>query len=47
MTNEIFKVSAGIHLFLQFLSSLIFTFIQIGMAFYLSVKMTSFILFFG
>ena len=45
MTNEIFNVSAGIHLFLQFLSSLIFTFIQIGIAFYLSVKMTSFILF--
>ena len=47
MTNEIFNVSAGTHLFLQFLSSLIFTFIQIGIAFYLSVTMTSFILFFG
>ena len=47
MTNEVFKVSAGIHLFLNFLSSLIFTLIQIGLAFYLSVTMTGFILFFG
>ncbi|GAB1793272.1 ABC transporter ATP-binding protein [Priestia megaterium] len=47
MTNETFHVSAGINLFLQLLSSLIFTLIQIGIAFYLSVKMTSFILFFG
>ena len=47
MTNEIFRVSAGIHLFLQFLSSLIFTLIQICLAFYLSVTMTGFILFFG
>jgi ATP-binding cassette subfamily C protein len=47
MTNETFHVSAGINLFLQLLSSFIFTCIQIGIAFYLSVKMTSFILFFG
>lgn len=47
MTNETFHVSAGINLSLQLLSSLIFTLIQIGIAFYLSVKMTSFILFFG
>ncbi len=47
MTNEMYNVSAGIYLFLQFLSSIVFTFIQIGIAFYLSVKMTSFILFFG
>ncbi|MEH6948041.1 ABC transporter ATP-binding protein [Bacillus sp. JJ634] len=47
MTNEIFRVSGGINLFLQFLSSLIFTLIQIGIALYLSIKMTSFILFFG
>ncbi|MGF9775903.1 ABC transporter ATP-binding protein [Priestia aryabhattai] len=47
MTNETFHVSAGINLFLQLLSSFIFTLIQIGIAFYLSVKMTSFILFFG
>ncbi|MFI8493475.1 ABC transporter ATP-binding protein [Peribacillus butanolivorans] len=47
MTNETFNVSAGINLFLQFLSSLIFTFIQIGIALYLSVTMTSFIIVFG
>ncbi|MFJ7934433.1 ABC transporter ATP-binding protein [Sporosarcina sp. NPDC096371] len=47
MTNEMFNVNAGIYLFLQFLSSIVFTFIQIAIAFYLSVKMTSFILFFG
>lgn len=47
MTNEIFRVSAGVHLFLHFVSSLIFTAIQICLAFYLSVTMTSFILFFG
>ncbi|SIQ22705.1 ATP-binding cassette, subfamily C [Peribacillus simplex] len=47
MTNETFKVSAGINLFLQFLSSLIFTFIQIVIALYLSVTMTSFIIVFG
>ncbi|WP_017378576.1 ABC transporter ATP-binding protein [Paenisporosarcina sp. TG-14] len=47
MTNETYHVSAGINLFLQFLSSVIFTLIQIGVAFYLSYKLTSFILFFG
>lgn len=47
MTNETDHVSAGISIFLQFLSSLIFTLIQIGVAFYLSFKMTSFVLFFG
>ncbi|WP_336866458.1 ABC transporter ATP-binding protein [Peribacillus frigoritolerans] len=47
MTNETFNVSAGINLFLQFLSSLIFTFIQIVIALYLSVTMTSFIIVFG
>ncbi|MFJ5621669.1 ABC transporter ATP-binding protein [Peribacillus loiseleuriae] len=47
MTNEIFNVSAGVQLFLQFLSSFVFISIQIGVAFYLSVSMTSLILFFG
>ncbi|WP_454861513.1 ABC transporter ATP-binding protein [Peribacillus frigoritolerans] len=47
MANEIFRVSAGTNLFFQLLSSIIFTIIQIIFAFYLSVKMTSFILFFG
>ncbi|MED4690421.1 ABC transporter ATP-binding protein [Peribacillus frigoritolerans] len=47
MTTETFNVSVGINLFLQFLSSLIFTFIQICIALYLSATMTSFILVFG
>ncbi|MFE4706035.1 ABC transporter ATP-binding protein [Peribacillus simplex] len=47
MANEIFRVSAGTNLSFQLLSSIIFTIIQIIFAFYLSVKMTSFILFFG
>ncbi|MDP1417464.1 ABC transporter ATP-binding protein [Peribacillus simplex] len=47
MANEIFRVSAGTHLFFQLLSSITFTIIQIIFAFYLSIKMTSFILFFG
>lgn len=47
MTSEIFRVSGGINIFLQFLSSLIFTLIQISIAFWLSFKMTSFIIVFG
>ncbi|MBO0602523.1 ABC transporter ATP-binding protein [Sporosarcina sp. E16_3] len=47
MTNEMSNVSAGIYLFLQFISSLIITIIQIAIAFYLSVKLTSFILLCG
>lgn len=47
MTTETFQVSAGVHLFLQFLSSIVFTVIQIGIAFYLSIEMTSIILVFG
>ncbi|MFJ5768898.1 ABC transporter ATP-binding protein [Psychrobacillus sp. NPDC093180] len=47
MTNEMYNVNAGVYLFLQLISSLIFTCIQIAIAFYLSVTMTSFILFFG
>ncbi|MED3835010.1 ABC transporter ATP-binding protein [Peribacillus frigoritolerans] len=47
MANEIFRVSAGTHLFFQLLSSITFTIIQIIFAFYLSIKMTSFILVFG
>lgn len=47
MTTEINRVSAGIHIFLQFLAALVFTMIQIGIAFWLSPKMTLFVLFFG
>lgn len=47
MTTEINRVSAGIHMFLQFLAALVFTMIQIGIAFWLSPKMTLFVLFFG
>ena len=47
MTSEIARVSSGTQLFLQFASSFIFTFIQIGIALWLSVKMTIFVLIFG
>ncbi|MDE5413815.1 ABC transporter ATP-binding protein [Alkalihalobacterium chitinilyticum] len=44
LTAEIARASAGTHSFLQFLSSLIFTFIQIGIAFWLSPTITTFVL---
>ncbi|MDT8861080.1 ABC transporter ATP-binding protein/permease [Alkalihalobacillus sp. MEB130] len=44
MTAEIARSSAGTHSFLQFLASLIFTCIQIGLAFWLSPSITSFVL---
>lgn len=47
MTNEINHVSAGTNLFLLFLTSLVFTLIQLGIALWLSSKMTLFVLFFG
>lgn len=47
MITEIARVSSGTGLFLQFISSLIFTSIQIGLALYLSIKMTVFVLVFG
>jgi ABC-type multidrug transport system fused ATPase/permease subunit len=47
MSTEISRVSGGAHLFLQFISSLLFTVIQIGIAYLLSGKMTLFVLVFG
>lgn len=47
MTTEITRVGGGIQLFLQFLASLVFTLIQVGIAFWLSAEMTLFVLFFG
>jgi ABC-type multidrug transport system fused ATPase/permease subunit len=47
MTTEINRVSGGTHFFLQFFTSLIFTLIQIGIAFWLSAKLTIFVLLFG
>ncbi|MEH6945327.1 ABC transporter ATP-binding protein [Bacillus sp. JJ722] len=47
MANETFNVSDGLYLFFRFVSNLIFTFIQISIAFYLSAKMTIFIIAFG
>lgn len=47
MTNEITLVSAGTNMFLQFLTSIIFTLIQLGIAFWLSTQMTLFVLLFG
>lgn len=40
MTTEVARVLAGISGFLQFLTSLLFTLVQIGFAFWLSPKMT-------
>lgn len=44
MTNDLARVSAGISLILQLLASVIFTFIQIGVAFWLAPKITIFVL---
>lgn len=44
LTVEIGRVSVGTNLFLQLLSSLVFTLIQIGLAFWLSPKITLFVL---
>ena len=44
LTAEIAKSSAATHSFLQFLASLIFTMIQVGLAFWLSPTITSFVL---
>jgi ABC-type multidrug transport system fused ATPase/permease subunit len=43
MTGELGQVTGGIQQFLQMLSSIIFTLIQLVFAFWLSIKMTSFV----
>ncbi|QGQ47209.1 ABC transporter ATP-binding protein [Metabacillus sediminilitoris] len=47
LTTEITRTSAGTQSFLQFISSLIFTFIQIALAFWLSPNITIFVLISG
>lgn len=47
MTTEIGRVTGGVQLFLQFVTSLVFTCIQIAISLYLSFSMTLFVLFFG
>jgi len=47
LTDQLGRVTNGAYLVLQFLASLIFTMIQIGIAFVISVKMTLFVLGFG
>ncbi|WNQ12683.1 ABC transporter ATP-binding protein [Paenibacillus aurantius] len=47
MTEELGYVSNGTYTFLQFLTSLVFTVIQIGIAFWLSAKLTLFVLICG
>jgi ABC-type multidrug transport system fused ATPase/permease subunit len=44
LTDELVRVAGGIQLFLQFLASLVFTLIQIGLAFWLSPYLTIFVL---
>lgn len=47
MTTEVVKVSGGTNMFLNFIASLVFTFIQVSFAFWLSGKMTIAVLIFG
>ena len=47
MTTELSRVAGGTNMFLQFITSLVFTFIQIGLAFWLSAQMTIAVLVFG
>lgn len=47
MTTELTRVAGGTNMFLQFITSLVFTFIQIGLAFWLSAQMTMAVLLFG
>lgn len=47
MLVEVSRVGAGTNSFLQFLSSIIFTVVQMGFALYISAKMTLFVLVFG
>lgn len=47
LTSEIATASAGTHSFLQFMASIIFTVIQIGLAFWLSPQITLFVLISG
>lgn len=44
LTTELGRVGSGLRLFLSFASSLIFTIIQVGFAFWLSAKLTIFVL---
>ncbi len=47
MTGEIARAGVGAYSFLEFISSLIFTCVQIGLAFWLSPNITVFVLLFG
>jgi ABC-type multidrug transport system fused ATPase/permease subunit len=47
MLTEMSRVSIGTQMVLNFMASLVFTFIQVGLAFWLSAKMTTAILLFG
>lgn len=47
MTGEIARAGVGAYSFLEFMSSLIFTCVQIGLAFWLSPVITTFVLLFG
>lgn len=47
MTTELARVSGGTYMFLQFLTSLVFTLIQVVIAFLLSPQMSMFVILFG
>ncbi|MGW6192105.1 ABC transporter ATP-binding protein [Bacillus cereus] len=47
LTTELARVSYGVNLILQLLAAILFTFIQVGIAFLLSPQITIFVLIFG
>jgi len=47
LSEELGRVTNGTYIFLQFLSSIVFTLIQVGIAFWLSAKLTIFVLLCG
>ena len=47
LTTELARVSYGVNLILQLLAAILFTFIQVGIAFLLSPQITIFVLVFG
>ncbi|QWH18719.1 ABC transporter ATP-binding protein [Bacillus mycoides] len=47
LTTELARVSYGVNLILQLLAAILFTFIQVGLAFLLSPQITIFVLVFG
>ncbi|MDB4867815.1 MAG: transporter, partial [Cohnella sp.] len=47
LTSELARIAAGVNIFLQFISAVVFTLIQVGIAVWLSAKMTIFVILCG